>query len=457
MFRLGIIEDEALIRDGLQTTIDWNRLGFTIVGAAANGKEALACWSNWRPDAVLTDIQMPDMDGLQFLEAVKKISPSIEVVLLSGHARFSYAQRGLSLGAFAYILKVDLYDEVESVFTRLRLKLEEKNAALQVGGDSVLERWLRTGNIPDKLPADVCSFRIWVLPSAACLPKPLQNTADVLWKCSMAEKYVVLQMSAEIREESAGNLETAFFSRYGHHARGVVRIYEQTLLEAERCIVRQRLQEQSAFPDGDTLWKWALHKDERAFQECVHHAFLSVLLQEDWPDGLSQYRMRLLGAAETMANIAGIENWSGAAAGAIEEINVRRSYLATAEILSQLMARFYSRMKNRRRHAAHYIQEACEFIDRNLRLEITLSEISQYFYLSPSYFSSLFKRETGKTFSLYVQEQRIRRAAALCVSTKLRNLEIAQLCGFKDEHYMVRLFKSYYGVTISAYRSRAEK
>lgn len=105
MYSLMVVDDEYNIRRGLVTSVDWASIQVLVVAEARDGQEALEQARVHRPDLVLTDISMDDMDGLTFTEALLKERPRTKVVILSGFGEFGYAQRALELKVFAYLLK----------------------------------------------------------------------------------------------------------------------------------------------------------------------------------------------------------------------------------------------------------------------------------------------------------------------------------------------------------------
>jgi len=108
MIRVLIADDEILVRIGLKTMIPWEENGFELIGEASNGLEALNLVKQQHCDIVLTDIRMPEMDGLQLIEEIKKISPSTKCLILSNHNDFEFVQKALRLGAVDYILKLTM-------------------------------------------------------------------------------------------------------------------------------------------------------------------------------------------------------------------------------------------------------------------------------------------------------------------------------------------------------------
>ena len=111
MIKLLIVDDEILVRTGLRSIINWEKNGFQIVGDAENGYQALELIEKTSPDIVLTDIIMPELDGLKLIEIVKERYPSIRIVILSCHNDFHYIRKAMKLGVEDYILKLSITPE----------------------------------------------------------------------------------------------------------------------------------------------------------------------------------------------------------------------------------------------------------------------------------------------------------------------------------------------------------
>lgn len=128
---LMIIEDEVRIRNGLANGIGWDRYGIEVVGLAANGKEALLLMDSRKPDILLMDIEMPEMNGLVLAETVLKREPQMKIVILSGHSDFHYAQRAIELGVMKYLLKPagdqEIIGAVNEAAEQIRQSLMEKH------------------------------------------------------------------------------------------------------------------------------------------------------------------------------------------------------------------------------------------------------------------------------------------------------------------------------------------
>ena len=112
MLRLMIVDDDEILRNGLVHNICWSEKNIEVVGTAKNGKEAVEKISVLAPDLILSDVQMPFMDGLELAEYVYKVYPEIKVILLTAFEIFEYAQRALNYGVTSYILKYESNDKI---------------------------------------------------------------------------------------------------------------------------------------------------------------------------------------------------------------------------------------------------------------------------------------------------------------------------------------------------------
>ena len=105
MYRVFIADDESWILERLVTTIDWQSIGAEVVGRSMNGREAYEKISGQQIDVLITDIRMPEIDGLELIEEVRKQQRSIKCIIISGYSDFSYARKAIQEGVSDYILK----------------------------------------------------------------------------------------------------------------------------------------------------------------------------------------------------------------------------------------------------------------------------------------------------------------------------------------------------------------
>lgn len=106
-----IVDDDKLARKGLVAIMDWEKYGFEVVGDVQNGRKALEFLRNHPVDIVFTDIDMPEIDGLELMQMCGEEFPEIKFVILSVYENFSYAQTAIRMGALDYISKISFSPE----------------------------------------------------------------------------------------------------------------------------------------------------------------------------------------------------------------------------------------------------------------------------------------------------------------------------------------------------------
>ncbi|MFX3635677.1 MAG: response regulator [Candidatus Pristimantibacillus sp.] len=127
MFKLMIVEDEPLIRTGLTHYFSWQELGFHTIIEAENGREGLAAALREQPDLVITDIRMPEMDGLQMIQEIRAELPDTVFIILTGFNDFELAQKAIRIGGIhAFLLKPLEYEESLRTIQECMTKLEQK-------------------------------------------------------------------------------------------------------------------------------------------------------------------------------------------------------------------------------------------------------------------------------------------------------------------------------------------
>ncbi|UJF32743.1 response regulator [Paenibacillus hexagrammi] len=128
MYRLILVDDEEDVREGVVREVDWTSIGFEVVDKAENGREALELVERLQPDVVVTDIQMPFMNGLQFAEIVRERFPTIKIIILTGHDEFEYAQRAIKLHIDEYVLKPFSAQEIVNALLKVKTQIDEEVA-----------------------------------------------------------------------------------------------------------------------------------------------------------------------------------------------------------------------------------------------------------------------------------------------------------------------------------------
>ncbi len=125
MKKVMIVEDEELILQGIRNILDWEALGLEVVHMAHDGTEALQMWEEEPVHIVVTDISMPEMDGLTLLRKIREKEEQVRFIILTGYDEFDYAREAIRLEVENYILKPINEEELERQLRETVRKLEE--------------------------------------------------------------------------------------------------------------------------------------------------------------------------------------------------------------------------------------------------------------------------------------------------------------------------------------------
>lgn len=125
MYKILIVDDERMIRLGIERTIDWKNLNIGEVYTASSAREAMEMINQHKPDILITDISMTEMSGLDLVESIRKREISMRIIILTGYDRFEYARQALQLQVHDFLLKpIDEQELTESIRMQVQ-KIEE--------------------------------------------------------------------------------------------------------------------------------------------------------------------------------------------------------------------------------------------------------------------------------------------------------------------------------------------
>ncbi len=388
MDKLLIVDDEYLTRTGLSETVDWAKLGFTVVGTAKNGEEGLALARTLKPDLIISDIRMPVMDGLDMAKALHSENADVAVIVYSGYKDFEYAHRALEYGVACFLLKPIENEELEQkvceTMQRLREKRNDRRVLSRLEKNVPLLRQQMLFSYFRSPDAEIRNFSKEQL-SLVQVEFP-QNGIFIYCK---AEKDLPLFLeAAERRLEGFENISEAF-DQFG------VLITDSTDERFVKTTLEQALTE-------------LVKRTETRF---------TVSVVRFHGDAFAAFR-----EAETLS-----ENALYSAINAI----------ATKE--------------DGGRPFKKLIRDALAIIERDYAQKLSIKAVAQRLYTSESHLMHEFKDEVGKTFNECLTDFRILKAKELLLSEKLRVNEVAYAVGYTDVKYFGQVFREQTGMTPSEY------
>lgn len=132
MYRVLLVDDEKSVLDNMRKVINWEEFGFSVCGTAACGKAACEFLEKMEIHLVITDVMMPEMNGIELAEYINSHFPSTEMIILSGYDEFDYAQSAMRAGVMEYITKPTNPAELKKVLKNAAGRIQRRKIQIKI-------------------------------------------------------------------------------------------------------------------------------------------------------------------------------------------------------------------------------------------------------------------------------------------------------------------------------------
>lgn len=486
MYRLLIVEDESWIRMGLESTIDWNALGVELLPSAANGEEALAHISVRKPDIVLTDIRMPQMDGLELMDRLHEMYPEIMIIVISGYGDFRYAQKAIQYGAFSYVLKPIEESGLESEVRRCIQEIDARNS--------------RYGALTGSLSKNSSRLREWLLGVLADGRDIVSGAEDVRvalvhigWKDDVQTDAALLRVlrdslfryihsmlgmallaAAEMGEDVALLLDARDDARLSQLlGRLNIEGPSEHGFFVMLCVGDKR----ELSSDGRTAWK-------QVHIAAVTEKYASSLngqpidrtirdFDEMFTDGNTEAALGLAERRISEVSAGGFGMETGVVALAYlmsiyRKLETENSVQFTRQFPTLIDSAFGIRSSDEmlaflRQTTRQWlgeqtavraiVSEAVDYIALNLTdPELSLSDIAAALHTNHAYLSHAFKKDMNLNITEYIMQKRVEKSVRLIEDSGESLQQIACDVGYPNFQYFIRVFKKVMHTTPAQYR-----
>lgn len=196
--RILLADDHAVVRDGLQMILE-SRGDMRVVGAATNGRDAVAKAESLRPDVIIMDVAMPELNGIEATQTIREGLPSTRVIILSMHHTTEHIFRAIRAGAGGYILKESAGTEV----VRAVCSVMKGHLYFGRGVEASPDTWSRECDEARKSPLERLSTREREVLQHVVEGKTSAEIADIL---SLSPKSVETYRSRLMVKLDVGNI-----------------------------------------------------------------------------------------------------------------------------------------------------------------------------------------------------------------------------------------------------------
>ena len=525
MYSVLMVDDEEDVIRAMQKKIDWESIGFRIMGYAHNGIEALDMAEQEAPDVVLTDIKMPYMDGLELAHNLKIMYPTVRILIFSGFDEFEYAKEAIRLEVEEYILKPVDADELRRIFMKIKESLDrdmDEKRNVQKLRDYYMESLpllqenfystLVEGNVSEEdIPRFLSDYQIEmnspmyaavvIHTSTTQLPEGISSvllTESVrrLAKEHLAQKWdamlfphegniVVLAPCRSQEDVTRITDEAEAFCRLARHvSQALVTIgigkacRELSEIPESYRGAREAVSYRSLYGAGKAININEIAPGEERTpdnsQKKLHALFMAVKMStpeavrqeadayvQEMVSGvsLSMHRFMVMELVSSLYRFAVSNRINTEPIFGEDERLFRNVTNMDSKQLTDWLCNVSLQMQdqmqsNRADGAQTFVSKAVEYVRDNYSdQELTIDKICGILGISAAYFSTTFKKETGKTFIAYLTDYRMEQAVQRLIERDEKTYVIASQVGYADPAYFSYVFKKKFGVSPSKYRS----
>lgn len=401
MYKILIVDDEVNICIGLKAFLEqWEDFAFAWIKTAVNGVEAWSKMREERPDVIITDVSMPQMDGIELLTQMRSQGIKTKVIVLSGYNDFEYVRSMALLGIENYLLKPvneeELYSTLDSTFKKIENEKKERiKAQLDANllKENIINRWIY-GAISELELEERSEFLNIDLNLAYFLPCCIK----ILGKANVDVKQKVYE------------------------------ICMKNLAQMENCYSTRNYQ-------GDIIAVFC-------FSEMEQGVALTARTVNEYMDRVEEeLRVKLyvlLGkVVSSYWDVA--ESFQDAIAGGV--------YLNRIE-----MKETDTVIKEQDTNCSPFSISMAKYILEHYDQDLSLKTMAIHFKGNAAYIGQVFKRDMNKSFLNYLKDVRIEKAKELLAFSDLTTKDIAEKVGFRNDTYFCTVFKCEVGISPAEYR-----
>ena len=513
MYSILVADDEAIIREGIKVLFDYEALGFTICGEAADGDQTLEKIRTLQPDVVLMDIRMPGMTGLEVIKKARETGYTGKVIIISSYSDFKYAQAAIRHGVQYYITKPIDEDELENILHEFKEAFDKENLAKSASAvyrkkarASILEDILLGQadlshvNLNDMhLLADVYQVVLYDKYSSSAPDAPVEfssllrmtNQDNSAFDQLLLQDHHVLLLKGEAaihkfedllnrfqheKSPQPRALLDSFFVTYGRPVDSLKEVnasYSEALQLLDRRFFCHQEQHTLGYPAlssfADTApviskellesYSKKLLNYVQTFNRNMMAQTLKELQEQLYHSSDSIETIRLfitdlhLQIKEQMNRLYPgntIPFYTNA-----QLIQAIDQFSFLYEIIRFLAQRFEVMMSAIGTSSRDSVlDDILHYIDHNYAENITLENIAPLFGYNHSYLGKIFTKKMGQSFNSYVDHVRIERAKEFLLKDDAKVYTIAERVGYRNVDYFHIKFKKYVGQSPAEFRKK---
>ncbi|MDO5391807.1 MAG: response regulator [Eubacteriales bacterium] len=496
MVKILIVDDEKIERKGICFLLKQREEEMEIL-EASNGKEACELLKQQPVDILFTDVKMPFMNGIELVAKARELQSDIEMVIFSGYGEFEYARQAMKSGVYNYVLKPvdpeEFHKTVDQLLEEINSRIRQREEK-QWNQDSLEEyffgKFLYHG---DQEFLDKIKKRIDVKEWESIRQLILLESEDNFFEEN--EEIFVRDMTAEMQQkmkffnldknEELCMLQSSCDQKVlaQHICSWVNSHFGERFYVAAGRDIQEVLEIPESFRELDTLMENKYYnKENRLFlpektlRESPAEQFLGDMLNNMIRDIQLEDMMHLWEHYHLLKNsIEGLEHYSQIYTKfmfsnlvktfyeqlhmegrkleeAIQKVYELPSIQAVLQMVEKCIYNLEKHISETKSGSRDEVAKAKSYIYEHYNEDISVEVLADLVYLSPGYFSYIFKKETGVNLSRFVRMYRIEKAKELLENTNMKIVQICSETGFSNVSYFCKNFREYCGCSPEQFR-----
>lgn len=487
LYKIVIVEDDRIIRKSIINS-DWNSIQAEVVGEASDGERGLEVIKEKNPHLVITDINMPFMDGITFAKKVREINPSIRIIFLTGYDNFAYVHEAVLLKSDDYLLKPINHEILlEKAEVALRAWFEENQkqekltASLPLLQQEFLSQVLFNSAEIDQtdIHNELLKLGIYLTgPEYLIINVRIQDYSEKIdlycylkdWQMDTEIEILSFQYNEVFLILSVEEDQTAWIDRFTDDLRRTLNKRTKHKVHFTTSSVYSEIQE---IETGiiEVKSKMEYKKIQNNVDELNDLEFMDNY--DDYINQVKSYisilQVHNLHLEEVKRFIFSIVAYlcvifnqqTNKKSDRLNQFEIGQKVLQSKsiseviDVVENLMTQIEhsSNEQNLKEKSDSLVYRALNYIEEHFTdSELSLVTVAKEIHVTPPYLSNLFKGKTDKNFTEYLLELRMNKAKDLLESTRLRVQEIAEEIGYLNPHYFSSSFKKYTKMTPLEYR-----
>ncbi|MZQ81110.1 response regulator [Paenibacillus sp. 5J-6] len=518
MYKVMIVDDESVIRQGLQSFVDWKSLDCELVVMASNGMEAKEYLQSVQIDIVITDIKMPGMDGIELAKYMYENHSHTKVILLTAYADFAYAQSAIKYNVVDFLVKINPTEKIPEAVQKAKelIALQQKHLS-EIRDKFIKEVYDNMISHPEVIAnkmkehgifLDHYLIAVFEINDLAenhsettsreydSLVNQVRHFSNLAFKDSQHYTSIISRNQLVSIVSFANENESEYKQLIPNKCREILKMVDNFMNFTVHVGISlphiSPFELSEAFGEAKKALTDGLYHDiaisfyhpndttSLGLRSVQTHTYIDEIITYIQQENAVEASLKLTKLFDSYKeNNAPIEHikagglllcsmtfklfaepqWADLSfvnneSKAYAQIQNCKSIRDLFQMLSSFIQSSIHILSSQGNHSNYLVREVNKCIREHFNKQINLQFIAEYVHVNSSYLSRLYKKETGEALMDTLNKYRIDMAKRMLKNSTLKIFEVARGVGIEDPAYFTHVFTKYTGVSPRAFKEK---